>query len=156
MMTKALGVKVGADPHALYAGAVYPAGAAGTDSGSEGRNKGGGRYKQQQQQQHGYPKQICWDNSGPNPFWTGGQVPATGWVPTNPPLGVMPTMPPPPVGNPTGWGPPPNRVPRGHRGVCYRCHKSGHYVAECPVSLCTYERGGPSYSKTIPPPYELC
>ena len=39
MVTKALGVKVGVDPHTLYAGAVQPAGGAGTSSGSRGRNK---------------------------------------------------------------------------------------------------------------------
>ena len=105
MVTKALGVKVGVDPYALYAGAVQPAGGAGTGSGSRGRNKRGGRHKQQQQQQHGHPKQNCWDNSGPNPFGTGEQVPAMGWVPTDPPPGVMPPMPPPPVGNPTGGVP---------------------------------------------------
>ena len=57
-----------------------------------------------------------------------------GWVPTDPPSGFMPQMPLPPVGKPTCWGPPPNPVPRGQRGVCYRFHKSGHYVAECPIS----------------------
>ena len=57
-----------------------------------------------------------------------------GWVPTDPPSGVMPPMPPPPVGNPTGWGPPPNPVSRRQKGVCYRCHRSGHYVTECPIS----------------------
>ena len=74
MVTKALGVKVGVDLHASYAGAVQPAGGAGTGSGSLGTNNRGGRYKQhqhqqqqQQQQQRGYPKQNCWDNSGPNP-----------------------------------------------------------------------------------------
>ena len=50
MVTKALGVKVGADPRALYAGAVQHAGGTGTGSGSRGRNKRGGTYKQQQQQ----------------------------------------------------------------------------------------------------------
>ena len=124
VVTKALGVKMGVDPHALYAGAVQPAGGAGTGSGSRGRNKGGGRYKhqqqqyqqqqqqqfqqrqqqqfQQQQQQHRHRKQSCWDNPDPNPFGTGEQVPAMGWVPTDPPSGVIPPVPPPPVGNPTG------------------------------------------------------
>ena len=106
MVTKALGIQGGVDPHPLYAGAVPPAGGEGTGSGSEERNKRGGRYKQQQQQQfqqqqqqfqqqqqqfqhqhqqqqqqqHGHRKQNCWDNSGPNTFRTGGQVPAMGWV----------------------------------------------------------------------------
>ena len=53
------------------------------------------------------------------------------WVPTDPPPGATPAVPPPPVRNPTGWGPPPNPV---QKGVCYRCHRPGHYVAECPGS----------------------
>ena len=184
-VTKALGVKVGVDLHALYTGAVQPTGGAGTGSGSRGSNNKGGRYKQQQQQfqrqqqqqfqqqqqqqcqqqqqqqqqcqqqqqqqqfqqqqqqqqhhhyqqqQHGHTEQRCWDNSGPNPFGTGGQVPAMGWVLTDPLSRVMPLMPPPPVGNPTGWGPPPNPAPRKQKGICYRCHRAGHYVAECPIS----------------------
>ena len=98
MVTKALRVKVGVDPHTLYAGAVQPAGGAGTGSGSQGRNTRGGRYKQQQQfqqqqqqfrqqqqqqrfqqqqqQQHSHPKQNCWDNPGSNSFGTG--VPGRG------------------------------------------------------------------------------
>ena len=104
MATKALGVKVGVDPHALYAGTVQPAGGAVTGSGSRERNKRGRSYKLQQQQ-HSYPKQTCWGNPGPNPFGTGEQVPAMDCVPTDPRSWVTPPMPPPPVGNPTGWGP---------------------------------------------------
>ena len=137
MVSKALRGNVGVDSHALYISAVQPGGGAGTDPGSRGRNKRGEMYKQQQpqqRQQHGHPKQTCWNNSSTNPFGTGGQVPAMGWIPTGPPLGVMPLMPPPPVRNPTGLGPPPNLAPRGERGICYRCHRPGHYVAECPIS----------------------
>ena len=57
MVTKALGAKVGVDPHGLYAGAVQPAGGAGTGSGSRRRNKKGGRHKQQQQQQQQFQQQ---------------------------------------------------------------------------------------------------
>ena len=75
-----------------------------------------------------------WDDSGPNPFGRGGQVPGMGWVPTGPPPGAMPPMPPPPMRTATGWGPPPGGEPRGPRGLCYRCNRPGHYIAECPVT----------------------
>ena len=56
-----------------------------------------------------------------------------GWVPTAPPPGAMPPMPPPPVNAPTGWGPPPGGAPRRGKGLCFRCNRPGHYIAECPV-----------------------
>ncbi|CAN0169110.1 unnamed protein product, partial [Laminaria digitata] len=70
-----------------------------------------------------------WDDSGLNPFGTGGQVPPMGWVPTDPPPGAMPPMPPPPA----GWGPSPGGARKGRRGRCFRCNQPGHYVAECPA-----------------------
>ena len=170
MVTKALGVKGGVDQHALYAGAVQPAGGGGTGSSSRGKNKRGVRHKgvrQQQQlfqqqfspaaaaaaaEQHGHPKHNRWDNSGPNPFGTGGQVPAMGWVPTDPPPGVMPPMPPLPVGNPTGWRPPPNPEPLGHEGVCYRYHRPSHYVAECTISPAHMNVGVPFTAQQHPHP----
>ena len=107
MVTKALAVKEVGYPHALYAGAAQPDGGGSAGSGGGGRNMRGGRLKggqeQQQQQQHRHPKQnggggggaapqgitgprwrwdaaACryrWDDSGTNPFGTGGQVPST-------------------------------------------------------------------------------
>ena len=46
----------------------------------------------------------------------------------------MPPMPPPPVRNLSGWSPQRNLAPRGQKGVSFRCHRPGHYIAECPVS----------------------
>ena len=50
MVTEALGVKGGVDRHALYGGAVQPAGGGGTGSGSRGKIKRGERHKGVQQQ----------------------------------------------------------------------------------------------------------
>ena len=149
-VTKALGVKVGLDPRVSYACAIQPASGAGTSSGSRGRNKRGGKYKQQQQQQQQSPKQIVGttlvqiqlgrggyvpaETGGQVPAGTGGQVPAMDWLLTDPPSRVMPPIPWPPVGNPTDWGLPPNPESRGQKAVCYRCHRPGHHVAECPIS----------------------
>ena len=63
-------------------------------------------------------------------FATGGQVPVPpmGWIPTDPPPGTMPPMRPPPA----GLGPPAGGA-RKSRGRCFRCNQPGHYIAECQV-----------------------
>ena len=128
MLSKAMEVKGVVEPHALYAGGAQPAGGGGAASGGGGGARRGGRHNDGQQQQHSRNQhrqptksggggagaapegvtapQWRWDDSGAMPCGTGGQVPAMGWVPSDPPPEALPPMPPPPVTNLIGWGPP--------------------------------------------------
>ena len=58
----------------------------------------------------------------------------------------------PPVGNPTGWGLLPSQAPRGQKGICYRCHRPGHYVAECPISQAYMDVAVPFTAQQYPHP----
>ena len=63
-----------------------------------------------------------------------GWFPPMGWVPTEPPPGAMPPMPSPLVTTVAGWDPPPIDTKRKREGLCFRCSRPGHYIAECPVA----------------------
>ena len=74
-----------------------------------------------------------------------------GWAHTDPPPGAMPPMPPPTVRNPSGWSPQRNLAPRGQKGVCFRCHRPGHYSG-VPGFPRAHEGGGPFTAQQYPYP----
>ena len=66
--------------------------------------------------------QWIWDDPGPSLFGSGQPTPPVGWVPINPPLGVLPPRPQPPVRTATDWGKPQGNAPTGPQ-LCFRCNQ---------------------------------